>query len=231
MSFTLSGLWATMIPVSKAVVLVLVLMSLVSLYIAAERWFTFYRMTSQSKKFASMVEALLREQRYQEAIEKAGDASYQYSYLARLIAMGLQEFEGLRARSVRFDPADIIQRTLDRALYAEALGMREGLAALATISATAPFVGLFGALIGIARNFHEAVEKNGATSGILLGLSEALVITALGVLVSIPAMWAFNYLVDRIEKFEIQMKNSSAEIVDYCIRQIGVTRGHTNPNA
>lgn len=231
MSFTLTGLWATMTPISKGVALVLVLMSLVSLYIAAERWFTFYRMTSQSKQFAGVVEALLREQKYQEAIEKASDPAYQYSYLARLIAMGLQEFEGLRARSVRFDPADIIQRTLDRALYAEALGMREGLAALATIASTAPFVGLFGALIGIARNFHEAFNTSGATSSVLLGLSEALVLTALGVLVSIPAMWGFNYLVDRIEKFEIQMKNSSAEIVDYCIRQIGVSRGQTNPNA
>lgn len=231
MSFTLAGLWATMAPISKGVALILVLMSLASLYIAAERWFTFYRMTSQSKQFAGVVEALLREQKYQEAIEKAGDPSYQYSYLARLIAMGLQEFEGLRARSVRFDPADIIQRTLDRALYAEALGMREGLAALATISSTAPFVGLFGALMGIARHFHEAFNAAGATSTVMLGLSEALSLTALGVLVSIPAMWAFNYLVDRIEKFEIQMKNSSAEIVDYCIRQIGVSRGQTNPNA
>ena len=63
------------------------------------------------------------------------------------------------------------------------------------------------------------------------GVAEALFTTALGVLVAIPAIWAFNYLVDRVEGFEIQMNNSAAEIVDYCIKQIGVSRGQTNPNA
>lgn len=231
MNFTLFGLFPEWTLITKLVVLVLGGMSLFSLYIAAERWFTFYRMSSQSKHFASVVEELLRDQRYQDAIAKASEPTYQYSYLARLIAMGLQEFEGLRARSTRFDPADTIQRTLDRAMYAETLGMREGLAALATISSTAPYVGLFGGLLGIGRNFRAAMEASGATSGVMAGLSEAMTLTALGVLVSVPAIWAFNYLVDRIEKFEIQMKNSAAEIVDYCIRQIGVSRGQTNPNA
>ena len=229
MPFTVSGLLISMGLVSKAVLAVLVVMALLSLYIAAERWFTFYRMAKQSHQFAIIVGDLLTEQRFQDAVERAEEKSYQYSYLARLISMGLREFDGLRARSTRFDPADLIQRALDRAMYAEALGMRKGLSILATIASTAPFVGMFGTIYGIAISFKGLSDTEAAGySPIFSGVAEALLFSALGVLVSIPAIWAFNYLVDRVEGFEIQMNNSSAEIVDYCIKQIGVTRGHTN---
>lgn len=231
MSFSLSGLWAAMGPLSQCVVGVLLLMSAVSLYIAAERWFTFFRMARQSHQFAVIVADLLKDQRFQDAIDRAGERTYQFSYLARLISMGLREFEGLRARSTRFDPADLIQRALDRAMYAEALGMRKGLSVLATVASTAPFVGLFGTIVGIIRAFQGlATTEAAGVAPIFAGVAEALFTTALGVLVAIPAIWAFNYLVDRVEGFEIQMNNSAAEIVDYCIKQIGVSRGQTNPN-
>jgi biopolymer transport protein ExbB/biopolymer transport protein TolQ len=213
------------------VVGVLLIMSLVSLYIAAERWFTFFRMAKQSHQFAVVVADLLKDQRFQDAIDRAGERTYQFSYLARLISMGLREFEGLRGRSSRFDPADLIQRALDRAMYAEALGMRKGLAVLATVASTAPFVGLFGTIVGIIRSFQGmAAAEAAGVSPVFAGVAEALLTTAMGVLVAIPAIWAFNYLVDRVEGFEIQMNNSAAEIVDYCIKQIGVSRGQTNPN-
>lgn len=231
MTFTLSAIWAAMGPISKLVVLVLIIMSLASLYVAAERWFTFHRMTSQSRDFATVVEELLRDQRYADAIARAQEGAYQFSYLARLISMGLQEFETIRARPSRLDPADTIQRTLERAMYAEALGMREGLAILSTISSTAPYLGLFGALMGIARSFTSVIaDTSVGTAPILMGVVDGLVLTALGVLTAVPAVASFNYLLDRIEKFEIQMNNSAAEIVDYCVKQLGFTRGMTNAN-
>lgn len=231
MPFTISGLLVSMGLVSKTIFALLVVMALLSLYIAAERWFTFYRMAKQSHQFAIVVADLLKDQRFQDAIERAGDRTYQYSYLARLISMGLREFEGLRSRSTRFDPVDLIQRALNRAMYAEALGMRKGLSLLATIASTAPFVGMFGTVVGIAFSFQGLAKAEAAGySPIFSGIAESLLFTGLGVLVAIPAIWAYNYLVDRVEGFEIQMNNSAAEIVDYCIKQIGVTRGHTNTN-
>jgi len=231
MSHTIPDLFGAMGLVPKLVFLFLIIMALIALYVWAERWFTFYRMAKQSHQFAVIVADLLKEQRFQEAVERAEERTYQYSYLARLISMGLREFEGLRARSTRFDPAQLIQRALDRAMYAEALGMRKGLALLATIGSTAPFVGIFGTIVGIAGAFDElGATRTAGYSPIFSGLGEALLFTALGVLVSIPAIWAFNYLVDRIESFEIQMNNSAAEIIDYCIKQIGVARGQTNTN-
>jgi len=232
MSFSFSDLWLSMGFVSQAVVALLVVMFVLSMYIAVERWFTFFRMAKQSHQFAVVVADLLKDQRFQDAIERAGERTYQYSYLARLISMGLREFEGLRARSTRFDPADLIQRALERAMYAETLGMRKGLAVLATVASTAPFIGLFGTITGIIRAFSAMSASEAAgVAPVFAGVAEALVTTALGVLVAVPAIWAFNYLIDYVEAFEIQMNNSAAEIVDYCIKQIGVTRGQTNPNA
>lgn len=231
MTFSFIGLWQTVGPIAQCIVVVLIMMSLASIYIAAERWFTFYRMAKQSHHFAIVVADLLRDQRFQEAIDRAEEKTFQYSYLARLISMGLREFEGLRSRSTRMDPSVMIQRALERAMYAEALGMRKGMAILSTISATAPFVGLFGTISGIIRAFRSMSTTDViGLAPIFGGIADALITTALGVLVSIPAMWAFYYLVDRIESFEIQMNNSAAEIVDYCIKQIGVSRGQTNPN-
>jgi biopolymer transport protein ExbB/biopolymer transport protein TolQ len=100
------------------------------------------------------------------------------------------------------------------------------------VGATAPFVGLFGTIVGVIRAFQGmAASEVAGVAPVFSGVAEALVCTALGVLVAIPAIWAFNYLTDRIEVFEIEMNNSAAEIVDYCLRQIGVSRGQTNPNA
>ncbi len=231
MSFTVSSLLLSMGLVPKAIFLLLSVMALVAIYLAAERWFTFYRMGKQSHQFAIVVADLLKEQRFQETLEKAGDRAYQYSYLARLIAMGLREFEGLRVLSRRIDPADLLQRALDRAMFAEALSMRRGLSLLATIGTTAPYVGLFGTLVGVSYAFDGLARSEAAGySAIFPGLAQAILFTAMGLLVSIPSIWAFNYLVDRIERLEIQMNNSAAEIIDYCLRQIGAARGQTNTN-
>ncbi len=231
MSFSVSSLLVSMGMVSKAVFLLLAVMALVALYIAAERWFTFYRMARQSHQFAIVVADLLKDQRFQETLDKAAERTYQYSYLARLISMGLREFEGLRTLSRRIDPANLLQRALDRAMFAEALSMRRGLALLATIGTTAPYVGLFGTLVGIAYAFRGlATSEAAGYAPIFAGVAQALLFTAMGVLVAIPTTWAFNYLVDRVERLEIQMNNSAAEIIDYCLRQIGVARGQTNTN-
>lgn len=232
MSSFIVGLWSRMWIGSQVVVIVLIILSLWSLYVAAERWFTFFRMAKQSHQFAVVVADLLKEQRFQDAVEKSGETTYRFSYLARLVGMGLREFEGLRGRPTRFDPAELIQRALDRAMYAEALSMRKGLSFLATVGSTAPFIGLFGTIAGIIRALGEL--ENGQALGataVYMGVSEALITAAMGVLVSIPAIWAFNYLVDKVEAFEIQMNNSAAEIIDYCIKQIGVIRGQTNTSA
>jgi biopolymer transport protein ExbB/biopolymer transport protein TolQ len=96
--------------------------------------------------------------------------------------------------------------------------MKRGLSGLATIGSTAPFVGLFGTVVGIINAF-KGIESSKASglSAVAGGISEALVTTALGLLVAVPAVWAYNYFVNKVEAFDVEMDNSSMELVNYFI--------------
>lgn len=229
MSHDLIGMIQQMGIVPKLVVVVLVAMSLYSLYLAVERWYTFRRVASQTHAFATLVTGLMREGKLQEALARSGDTSFSDSYLARLVSMALTEHEVLRARTLRLDPEKTLERALERGRLAEILNLRKGLSSLATIASIAPFVGLFGTVVGIISAFTAvAVSSSGGVATVSTGISEALVTTAMGILVAIPALWAYNALVDSVEAFEIQMESSSVELLDFCMKQLGATRGTVN---
>ena len=103
--------------------------------------------------------------------------------------------------------------------------LERGLAGLATVGSTAPFVGLLGTVIGIIDAFQK-IQENGATGlkAVSGGISEALVTTALGLFVAIPAVMMFNYFTAKIKAFDIEMHNSSSELVDYFSKRTAVTR-------
>jgi len=91
---------------------------------------------------------------------------------------------------------------------------------LATIGSTAPFVGLFGTVFGIINAFQGM--KTAETAGISAvagGISEALFTTAFGLLVAVPAVWLFNYFTSKVDNFVVEMDNSSAELIDYFLKQ------------
>jgi biopolymer transport protein ExbB/TolQ len=94
--------------------------------------------------------------------------------------------------------------------------LKRGLSGLATIGATAPFVGLFGTVVGIINSFKGySGTFAGFTSTTAGGISEALVTTGLGLLVAVPSVWAYNYLVNKLELFDIQMNGSVDELSSY----------------
>jgi biopolymer transport protein ExbB/biopolymer transport protein TolQ len=115
---------------------------------------------------------------------------------------------------------DTVRRAIQRASALTANDLKKGVAALATIGATAPFVGLLGTVIGIITAFQGiAATGSGGLGAVSAGISEALVETALGLVVAIPAVWFYNYLTGRIEYFNVEMDNSSSELVDYFIKK------------
>src|SRR5207248_2014654 len=98
--------------------------------------------------------------------------------------------------------------------------LKKGISALATIGSTAPFVGLLGTVVGVINAFQGIGAAGSAGIGaVSVGISEALVETALGLVVAIPAVWFYNYLTGRIEYFNVEMDNSSSELVDYFVRK------------
>ena len=81
-------------------------------------------------------------------------------------------------------------------------------------------MGLFGTVVGIINAFKSiASEKSTGLGAVSGGISEALVTTAVGLFVAIPAVWMFNYFTGRIEAFDVEMGNSSSELVDYFLKR------------
>jgi biopolymer transport protein ExbB len=98
--------------------------------------------------------------------------------------------------------------------------LKRGVSTLATIGSTAPFVGLFGTVVGIINAFKGiSTEKSTGLGAVAGGISEALVTTAVGLFVAIPAVWMFNYFTGRIDAFDVEMGNSSSELIDYFLKR------------
>ena len=219
----LMHMWNQMGWVAKAIGVILIIMSMISFGVAIERIYTFTQARKQSKLYAPQVAKHLKEGRLKDAIAVSSSKSYRYSHLAKVVLAGLQEYQFQQESGAglsREDLVDTVRRAIQRASALTANDLKKGVAALATIGATAPFVGLLGTVVGIITAFQGiAATGSGGLGAVSAGISEALVETALGLVVAIPAVWFYNYLTGRIEYFNVEMDNSSSELVDYFIKK------------
>ncbi len=105
--------------------------------------------------------------------------------------------------------------------------VKRGLGGLATIGSTAPFVGLFGTTVGIINAFQGMARAEGmGIQAVAGGISEALVATAFGLFVAVPAVWMYNYFTSKIESFVVEMDNSASELIDYFLKRRAAKDGH-----
>jgi biopolymer transport protein ExbB/TolQ len=220
----LMAMWQQMGWVAKAVAFILFFMSMWSFGVAIERIFTFTQARNQSKLYAPQVAKHLKEGRLKDAIALSSSKNYRYSHLAKVVLAGLQEYqfqqESGGSSLTREDLLDTVRRSIQRAAALTASDLKKGIAALATIGSTAPFVGLLGTVVGVISAFQGiAASGSGGIGAVSAGIAEALVETALGLVVAIPAVWFYNYLTGRIEYFNVEMDNSSSELVDYFIKK------------
>jgi len=219
----LMHMWAQMGPIAKGIGVILVIMSMISFGVAIERIYTFTQARKQSKLYAPQVAKHLKDGRLKDAIAISSSKNYRYSHLAKVVLAGLQEYQFQQesgANLSREDLVDTVRRAIQRASALTANDLKKGVASLATIGATAPFVGLLGTVVGIITAFQGiAATGSGGLGAVSAGISEALVETALGLVVAIPAVWFYNYLTGRIEYFNVEMDNSSSELLDYFIKK------------
>ncbi len=216
-------MWEQMGWVAKGIAFVLVFMSMWAFGVAIERYYTMFQATKQSKLFAPQVAKHLKDGKLKDAIAVSGSKKFQYSHLAKVVLAGLQEYQFQQESGTslsRDDLVDTVRRAIQRATALTANDMKKGIAALATIGATAPFVGLLGTVVGIINAFVGiAATGSGGIGAVSAGIAEALVETALGLVVAIPAVWLYNYFTGRLEHFNVEMDNSSSELVDYFIKK------------
>jgi biopolymer transport protein ExbB/biopolymer transport protein TolQ len=219
----LMHMWAEMGWVAKAIAIILVIMSMISFGVAIERIYTFAQARKQSKLYAPQVAKHLKDGRLKDAIAISSSKNYRYSHLAKVVLAGMQEYQFQQESGgnlSREDLVDTVRRAIQRASALTANDLKKGVSSLATIGATAPFVGLLGTVVGIINAFQGiAAAGSGGLAAVSAGISEALVETALGLVVAIPAVWFYNYLSGRIEYFNVEMDNSSSELLDYFIKK------------
>ena len=140
---------------------------------------------------------------------------------------GLQEFQAHQGSTqISGEEIEASRRALERSEAIVHAELKRGVSALATIGSTAPFVGLFGTVVGIINAFKTmAAQKTPGIGAIAGGISEALVTTAIGLFVAVPAVWMYNYFTGRVDAFDVEMGNSSSELVDYFVKRTEATFG------
>lgn len=216
-------LWEQMGISVKLLMGLLALMSMASVGVYFERLFTFTQATSQSKTFAPAVAKHLKDGKLKEAIQMAGTKNYRYSHLGKVVSAGLQEYQFQQDAGVEMtkdDVVDSVRRSIQRATALTSSDLKKGMGILATIGSTAVFVGLLATTLGVINAFQGiAATGSGGLGAVSGGISEALVGTAIGLFVAIPAVWFYNHLTGRLEYFTVEMDNSSSELVDYFIKK------------
>jgi biopolymer transport protein ExbB len=214
------NLWNQMTILNKGVIIILILLSIWSLYVTVERLIMFSKARKQSLAFAKQATEHLKNDRPQAAIDAA--MKYPQSHLARVVAAGLQSFqyESQTSPLSEIEVVEAASRAVERATLLTTSDLKRGIGSLATIATITPFIGLFGTVIGIINAFHGMAQAGSAGIGaVSAGIAEALVATAFGLGVAIPAAWMFNYFTNKLERLQIEMSNSSSELVDFFMKR------------
>ena len=213
------SMWRSMAWPARSVVVLLFIMSAWSIGVMIDRWIAFQQARKQSRIFAPAVAGALKDGKIEEAISIA--EQNKRSHLAKVVTAGLQEYQSHQASTeISGETIEASKRALERAAAIVHAELKRGVSSLATIGSTAPFVGLFGTVLGIINAFKGiSAQKSTGLAAVAGGISEALVTTAVGLFVAVPAVWVYNYFTSKIEGFDVEMDNSSSELIDYFIKR------------
>ena len=222
MEFGMVAMWNNMGYIAKGVVIVLALMSIWTIKVTIDRVLLYRSARKQSIDFLPLATQCLKGNKLPEAVELA--KKYKKSHLSRVVAAGLQEMQSESKEGVEGGlMLDAVRRSMDRESILVSAELKTGVASLATIGTTAPFIGLFGTVYGIIHAFESmAASGSGGLASVSAGIAEALVTTAFGLFVAIPAVWIFNVFTGRVDYFVLEMNNSSSEMVDFFIKKQNV---------
>jgi biopolymer transport protein ExbB/biopolymer transport protein TolQ len=220
-------LWEQMTFIARAVVVALLILSIWSLYVTIERALVFRKARKQSLSYVKQSSVLFAQNRTQEALDLA--RKQKWSHLARVTQAGLIQFdyEKTQAGVAGHDSIEAAKRAIERETLITYSDLKKGVGSLATIATTAPFIGLFGTVIGIMNAFAGMAKTgSGGIAAVSGGIAEALVTTALGLFVAIPAAWMFNAFTNTLERFQVEMSNSASQLIDFFLKtQAGVQGG------
>jgi biopolymer transport protein ExbB/TolQ len=224
MQFTLGELWGHMGLFARLVVFGLAVMSLASVIVMAERLVYYLGSNRRSRRFAEKLARMLTNGSIEDAAAAKPDKNT--GHLGRVLTAGLSAFRiSTNAGAAGDAVVESVARALERQAAREVQMLKRGLNWLATVGSTAPFVGLLGTVVGIINAFRSmAATGSGGLATVSGGIAEALVTTAFGLLVAIPAVMAFNYLQGWVDARSVDMSESSNELLDIIARKFATER-------
>jgi biopolymer transport protein ExbB/biopolymer transport protein TolQ len=215
MSFSFVDLWASTGVFAKAIIVVMLLMSAVSMFVFCERLVVFIRSRRASQRYAEKVASTLGSGELKSAAVSGVDPGY----IGRVIEAGISAFRTSPTKDEQFT-VETVARALERQAQREIQQLRRGQSVLGTVSSTAPFVGLLGTVMGIVTAFEQmAASGTGGLATVSAGIAEALLTTALGLLVAIPAVFGFNFLQNWVDARAVDIAESSNEFLDFVARK------------
>jgi biopolymer transport protein TolQ len=215
MHFSVSELWSSIGIFAKVILSLMLLMSLASVFVTCERVVVFVRSKKASQLYAEKMAKAL-----EGGTLESGGSAQDVGHLGRVIEAGLKAYNTSPDRNEDFT-LETVARALERQAQREVQELRRGQGVLATISSTAPFVGLLGTVMGIVTAFQQmAASGSGGLGTVSAGISEALVTTAFGLIVAIPAVFAFNFLQNWVEARSVDIAESSNEFLDLISRRM-----------
>ena len=204
-----------------AVMVCLAGLSIYSVGVILQKHLRFRAATRRTQAFKPAFGKFLRSGKLQDATDAA--RGHQESYVAQVVSAGIVEYT--RAKETGTDPAaslELVTSMLEDTKVEVLIEAKRGLGTLATIGSTAPFIGLFGTVVGIINAFRSiAATGSGGMSVVSGGIAEALVSTALGIFVAIPAVVAFNHFIGVLERFHVEMNRASSELVTFLFKVPG----------
>jgi biopolymer transport protein ExbB/biopolymer transport protein TolQ len=228
MNVSMLALWNDAGGFARGIIVVLAIMSVMSIGVAVAKWWRLRRSMKETAKFAPEFGRFLQEDQLDAAIALA--EKQKTSHVARVLGEALSEVKPLLRDRAAVTANDInaAERATERQMMILLAELKKGLAVLATVGATAPFVGLLGTTMGIVNAFTGmAVTGSGGLAAISAGIAEALITTAFGLFVAIPAVWFYNYFQTRIEAVTVEMTYTAKELIDFLIKSVGSEFGRS----
>lgn len=228
MELSLLELWNAAGYFARGIIIILAIMSLISLTVAGAKWWRFKKSMRETRKFTPEFARFLQEEQLEQAIAVA--EKQKVSHVARVLGEALVEIKPLLRDRSTITSADInsAERAVDRQMLILQAELKRGMGLLATVGSTAPFVGLLGTTMGIVNSFTGMAESgSGGLAAVSAGIAEALITTAFGLLVAIPAVWFFNYFQTKMENLTVEMTYTSKELIDFLIKQVGSEFGRS----
>ena len=197
-----------------AVMCCLAALSIFSVAVIVDKHRRFRLAARQSEIFKTMFTKFLHGGEVQELIEAV--RLHPNSHTAQVISAGILEYDGVRQSGGDSAASlELVTSALRDSMSETLIQLKRGLGFLATTSSAAPFIGLFGTVVGIINAFQSiAATGSGGMSVVSGGIAEALVSTALGIFVAIPALVAYNGFMGKIENFHVEMNRASSQLVN-----------------